>query len=151
MVAGKNGGSTLLKLVLDTHLVLEWQLWQSPRHQAFNTLAAQFLVSDATLDEWRRVLAYPLFALTGEQQIALLAQYQSKTTHLACSELGDLPKCRDPNDQKFLSLAYSAGADALLTRDKKLLKIGKHRRYREVFHTITPEAWWQSNLDQLHS
>ena len=33
------------------------------------------------------------------------------------------PQCRDPNDQKFIDLAITAGAAALITRDNDLLSL----------------------------
>lgn len=38
-----------------------------------------------------------------------------------------LPRCRDADDQKFLILAARCRADLLLTRDKLLLRLSRHR------------------------
>ncbi len=133
-----------LRLVLDTHVVLEMLLWHSPRHvpllDAQNIGACLFLVDLATLDEFERVLRYPALKLEADQQREVYASY------LACASLqdpengpADLPRCKDINDQKFLELAYGADAHALLTRDKKLLKVGKNKRYKSRFLTMTPE------------
>lgn len=50
-----------------------------------------------------------------------------------------LPRCSDPDDQKFLVLADVALADCLLTRDKALLKLGR-ARYGLPFRIAQPEA-----------
>ena len=41
----------------------------------------------------------------------------------APARLAELPRCRDPHDQKFLELARAAGADALVTKDRALLEL----------------------------
>lgn len=52
-----------------------------------------------------------------------------------------LPPCRDPDDQKFLEIALATGASQLLTRDKLLLKLARHRLVKPHFRILTPEAW----------
>ena len=135
-----------LRLVLDTHVVLEMLVWHSPRHAPLLALqqagGCVFLTDVDTLEEWRRVLGYPALKLDADQQV------QAQVRYLDCSLIElhaaapvDLPGCRDINDQKFLDLAYMTKASALLTRDKKLLKIGKNRRYKQRFLTVTPELF----------
>ena len=128
--------SAPLRLVLDTHIWLEWLLWRSPRIDPLRAgHAAGFLqlyYSSASLDEWRRVLGYPQFALPTEQIQALVLELQSLC--LQCEPapaLATLPQCRDPDDQKFLELAVQCEANYLLSRDKKLLKIGRHKLYKQ--------------------
>jgi hypothetical protein len=48
-----------------------------------------------------------------------------------------LPRCRDPDDQKFLELARACRADLLLTRDRALLELAR----RTPFRIVTPRAW----------
>lgn len=125
-----------LRLVLDTHIWLEWLLWRSPRIDPLRAgVAAGFLqlyYSSATLLEWQRVLGYPQFGLTAERIQTLVAALQSLAV---CSQpeltLATLPQCRDPDDQKFLELAVQCEASFLLSRDKKLLKIGRHKGYKQ--------------------
>jgi putative PIN family toxin of toxin-antitoxin system len=132
--------------VLDTHVLLEMLLWQSPRHQHLREAQAagaiRLLASPATMAEWLHVLARPALGLASAEIEQAHARY------LACHQLGEvepddigLPRCRDADDQKFLRLAYFAGAQALLTRDKKLLKIGKHRIYKARFRVQSPEQY----------
>ena len=52
-----------------------------------------------------------------------------------------LPACRDSDDQKFLEIARDAGASHLITRDKALLKLARHRLVRERFAVLTPERF----------
>ena len=139
-----------LRLVLDTHVVLEMLLWHSPRHAPLldsqKAGACVFLVDAATLDEFERVLAYSVLMLDAAQQAQVYVRYLAcAIPQVSLEAPADLPRCKDVNDQKFLELSYSADAFALITRDKKLLKIGKNKRYRQRFLTTTPEllgtAW----------
>ena len=123
--------------VLDTHIWLEWLLWRSPRLEPLRVKHAagslQILHSVETLAEWRRVLGYPQFAQTPEQIDALCLEFTELSQCrdlMPESERSKLPKCRDPDDQKFLELCVVGGANWLITRDKKLRKIGKHKVYK---------------------
>lgn len=76
------------------------------------------LVSRDTASELIRVLAYPKFKLTPEEQHDLLADY------LPWAEIFRVPdpppktpRCRDPHDVKFLQRARTAKANALVTGD----------------------------------
>ncbi len=125
--------------VLDTHIWLEWLLWRSPCLEPLRIKHAagqlQILHSSETLAEWRRVLGYPQFAQTEAQIEALCLEFTELTQ---CCELmpdaerSRLPQCRDPDDQKFLELSVLGAATWLITRDKKLRKIGKHKSYKSL-------------------
>jgi uncharacterized protein len=140
----------ICRVILDTHVVLELLLWDSPRHTLLREkLAAselRWIRDDAILDEWRRVLTYTDLALEQTTQQSNIELYLQQTTDVEtlidrCDIPDDLPRCRDVDDQKFLALAWQSNASWLLTRDKKLRKIGKHKRYRERFKVTTPEEW----------
>ena len=47
----------------------------------------------------------------------------------------DLPKCRDPDDQKFLEAAAAARADVLITKDVALLELARRKL---PFRILTP-------------
>ena len=125
--------------VLDTHIWLEWLLWRSPRLEPLRVQHAagrlRILHSVETLAEWRRVLGYQQFCQTAEQIEALCLEFTELTQ--ACELMPDaarnrLPKCRDPDDQKFLELCVVGAAAWLITRDKKLRKIGKHKVFKAL-------------------
>lgn len=80
------------------------------------------VVATATIAELLRVLTYPKFKLTPDEQHELLADY------LPWAEVVGIPRpppptppCRDPDDLKFLQLPIAARADALVTGDADLL------------------------------
>ncbi len=50
-----------------------------------------------------------------------------------------LPKCKDPDDQKFLELAYRGNADALVTSDNALLGLAR----KTPFSIINPVKFRQ--------
>jgi predicted nucleic acid-binding protein len=51
-----------------------------------------------------------------------------------------LPRCSDPDDQKFLALAQDAAADWLLTRDKAILRL-KRRLNAVGIRVGSPVDW----------
>lgn len=103
---------------------------------------APLLASDATLGELRHVLAYRQFGLPPERQQSLLGAYLARVERVpGCAGSAPLPACRDRDDQKFLELARDGGATHLLSRDKALLKLNRHRLIRPLFAIQTPEAF----------
>jgi putative PIN family toxin of toxin-antitoxin system len=113
------------RVVFDTNVVLSsllfhgWLSWLVGHWQAGDCV---LLVSHATAEELTRILAYPKFRLTADEQLEALASYipycEAVGIANSCSVL-----CRDPKDQPFLDLAHSGKADALVTGDKDLLAL----------------------------
>jgi putative PIN family toxin of toxin-antitoxin system len=69
-----------------------------------------------------RVLAYPKFKLTAEEQEQLLADFLPYTEVITLpTPWPDVPACRDQQDQVFLVLARVGRAEALVTGDADLL------------------------------
>ena len=102
----------------------------------------QAITNDACLGEFRRVLAYPMFALSDDLQQSALAAYGAHVTHFTGSPqdaVAALPRCSDRDDQKFLELARDSAADWLITADKALLRLARRDRLRGLFRILTPE------------
>ena len=133
-------------LVLDTNTILALWMFRDPALAPLRShvdSGAATLVSRAdALEELRRVLDYRQFALAAEDQARLLAHYQARCQLVPQPEapLDGLPACRDPDDQKFLEIA-ATGAEHLISRDKALLRLARHRLVRERFTILTPERW----------
>jgi putative PIN family toxin of toxin-antitoxin system len=117
-----------LRVVIDTNLVLSALVFAqgrlTPLRQAWQTHRIQPLVSRVTAAELIRVLAYPKFKLTADEQQELLADY------LPCCKTVRIPEpppktpaCRDAFDVPFLQLAVAGKAQALVTGDLDLLSI----------------------------
>ena len=129
------------RVVLDTNTLVSALLFQQGRlawlKTAWTTGLLVPVVSKATAAELLRLLAYPKFQLSRDEQHALLAEYlpYAETVPAIPVDL-DLPRCKDSADQKFLELAHAACVEALVTGDGDLLDLAA------VFSVpiLTPEA-----------
>jgi putative PIN family toxin of toxin-antitoxin system len=94
------------------------------------------LISRATAAELTRVLRYPRFGLSTEDAHELLADY---LPHCEVVERAEkcAAVCRDTNDQPFLDLAQSGGADLLISGDQDLLTMAG----QTTFLIETPEGY----------
>ncbi|HYJ18000.1 MAG TPA: putative toxin-antitoxin system toxin component, PIN family [Burkholderiales bacterium] len=143
-----------MRLVLDTNVWLDWLVFDGNEvaglKQARQDKVVEFVIDAACLDELRRVLAYPEFSL-GEAAIAVnLARIAELAVFF--NGTGDgaaLPRCSDPDDQKFLQLARAAKAD-LITRDKALLKLGRRTRRSCGFSISAPRDWVAAPTSSTH-
>ena len=146
-------------LVLDTNVVLDLLHFDDaaarPLLHALEAGRVRCVATDATLDEWRRVLAYPGFALDAARQAALFARYVSLALPVVSVGVNaglphkgtpihyglkpvwsHMPRCSDPDDQKFLELAASVQAHILVSKDRALLKL--RRRCAPGFQIMVP-------------
>lgn len=116
------------RVVLDTNVVLSALLftqgpaarvrhgWQSGRFVP--------LASAATARELVRVLAYPKFKLSADEQEDLLADYIPWVRVIRIPGPPPLvPECRDAFDVAFLHLAVAGAARALVSGDRDLLAL----------------------------
>ncbi len=82
------------------------------------------LVSKETVNELLRVLTYPKFKLSPQEQELLLADFLPYAEVIKVDVIPEgLPKVRDAHDQMFLVLAVVSGADYLISGDKDILDI----------------------------
>lgn len=139
------------RLVLDTNVWLDWLVFDDPGVASIRTAvtrgSAMVYLSEACAAELARVLAYPLarFTLDTTQQAAALARCRA----LACGpanfsdahDIAVLPRCADPDDQKFLQLARDCRADVLISKDRALLAMAQRRVRALPFRIITPEQF----------
>ncbi len=120
--------STVPRVVLDTNLVLSALVFSGGRlaalRRAWQSGAFTPLVSRETAAELLRVLAYPKFRLTAEDQEVILADYlpYAETVKIP-SRKPIVPACRDPFDVPFLLLAVVGETDFLVTGDQDLLSL----------------------------
>ncbi|HMA11832.1 MAG TPA: putative toxin-antitoxin system toxin component, PIN family [Steroidobacteraceae bacterium] len=126
--------------MLDTNVVLDLLHFDDavarPLRQALEAGRVRCAASAATLDEWRRVLAYPEFGLDPVRQAVLLARYRALAEMVEAAGVpARLPNCSDPDDQKFIELAAAAGAAALVSKDRALLRL--RRRCAPLFRVMT--------------
>ena len=135
-------------LVLDTNVVLDWVAFGDPRVQpivdAIERGALRAATSDACLQELRRALSYAQVRLNAAAQALAFERYVAHAMVFEIPgpvEAMDLPLCEDPDDQKFLELAWHARASHLVTRDKALLKLARRVAQSGRFVVLAPDAF----------
>jgi putative PIN family toxin of toxin-antitoxin system len=122
-----------LHVVLDTNVVLDWLVFDDR-----STLALREAVADGTLvvltdsgalTELERVLNYAQLDLNDDDKIRVLTTYQAVASPADAMDPPCLPhgfpRCRDRDDDHFIELAYRTKADALVSKDKAVLKLRK--------------------------
>ena len=139
---------TAKRLVLDTNIWLDWLVFRdlSLLHLKKSVAEGQAeIVIDADCEaELERVLAYDLarHSLDTQAQVACLAECRRIARRIDSAapeaERRLLPRCVDPDDQKFLELALAARADVLLTKDHKLLELARRTR---AFAILNPRKF----------
>jgi len=134
-----------MRIVLDTNIWLDWLVFDDPAvmplKSSRNDGMLQIPINTACLEELGRVLAYPEFELDAPTRTALFSQVRNCTYRVDTRLLSPLPRCADPDDQKFLELARDARADWLITKDKALLRLASKRWGAAGFSIGTPETW----------
>jgi putative PIN family toxin of toxin-antitoxin system len=120
------------RVVLDTNVVLFALLFGAGRlawiRRAWQHQKLQPLVCRETVNELLRVLAYPKFKLSAQEQQDLLGDFLPYAEVVALpTPWPALPACRDNKDQVFLVLAQVSQADALVSGDADILAL------RDVF------------------
>jgi putative PIN family toxin of toxin-antitoxin system len=138
-----DGGT--LRVVFDTNVLLSLFVFADSRFAPLRgeVVSGRWIAmtSAPCLAEYRRVLGYPLFALSEERQEAAYAAYLALVRMIDAvpQETIALPRCQDRDDQKFLELARDGAAHWLVTADKLLLKLRRGRRMDKLFRILTPD------------
>lgn len=143
--------ATLPRLVLDTNVCLDLFVFGDAScatlRDALRAGAVQAVTDAACRDEWLRVLGYPQLALDAARRAAAVAAFDESVCLLPTAgrpvvpAMPKLPRCADPDDQRFLELAQASGAQWLLSRDRELLKLARRTRREHGFDILTPQAW----------
>ena len=117
------------RVVLDTNVWLDWLVFDDPAIAALRAAHAdsriEIVIDEACEAELVRVLAYDLGArsLDAAAQARCIARCRGIATRVTTAGGGELPACRDADDQKFLALASTAGASFLVSKDRALLEL----------------------------
>jgi uncharacterized protein len=120
---------TIRRVVFDTSTLVSAALRSDsiPYHALQGALRfCDLCASKETLDELQRVLMRRKFErYLPERARRQFAQMVANNARLFAvrdwAELGVAPACRDPLDNKFLSLAFDSEADAIVSSDEDLL------------------------------
>jgi len=136
------------RIILDTNIWLDWLVFKDlsllKLKQAVADGEAEIFIDAACEAELERVLAYDLarHTLDAAAQADCLAECRciARLIETAAPEAGRrlLPRCLDPDDQKFLELALAARADVLVTKDHKLLELARRTK---AFRILNPRKF----------
>ena len=144
-----------MRVVLDTNVCLDAFVFADPRAAMLVAALAAGEVEAVTRadcrDEWLAVLRYPTLKLDEasiadasarfDKAVTLLPDTSVSTTHPVVSPTTTLPRCRDPDDQKFLEVAATSGASVLFSRDAEVLRLGRRTTRDGLFAIMKPEEW----------
>jgi putative PIN family toxin of toxin-antitoxin system len=117
-----------MRVVLDTNMVLSALVFggglAGRLRMAWQTQEVLPLVNTDTAQELIRVLAYPKFHLSRQDQQQLLADYlpYSQTVNMPES-MPPVPECRDSYDLMLMRLAVVGQASVLVSGDNDLLTL----------------------------
>jgi putative PIN family toxin of toxin-antitoxin system len=139
--------TTPLRLVLDTNVWLDWLAFDddaiAPLKSAQAAGAVEIFSNEACARELVAVLNYDLGkrSLGAATQATCLATFKTlaRTANRSASTATELPKCRDPDDQKFLELARDCAADYLVTKDKALLVLARRKMRPAPCGIVAPQ------------
>ena len=118
-----------VRAVLDTQVWLDWLVFDDPSAAPIREAQAagrvEIVIDAACEAELVRVLAYDLgrFSLDPGEQTECVARCRSIAKRVPTGSAAALPVCKDPDDQKFLALAASAGAQCLISKDLAVLEL----------------------------
>lgn len=120
--------SAPFRVVLDTNVVLSALVFgggvAGRLRLAWQQGAFVPLASTATALELVRVLGYPKFRLSAQEQDELLVDYLPHTRAVRIpTPPPPVPACRDPLDLPFMHLAVAGRAQVLVSGDRDLLAL----------------------------
>jgi putative PIN family toxin of toxin-antitoxin system len=141
------------RFVPDTNVCLDLFVFDDPRCAlllaAVHNGEIELVTRADCREEWRAVLSYPQLKLSEQRQAQAWERFDRWVRCVPpMTDVQNgirLPRCRDPDDQKFLELAQQSRAVALLTRDDALLRLAR-RTKREGLFVILPPAIWQAAI-----
>jgi uncharacterized protein len=132
-------------VVLDTNVVVSAHLKEDGFERFVLDLTLnhklRLFISDEILEEYRNVLARPRLKINPEQVIASLHLIEKISKRVQPKI--KVTEAKDPDDNKFLECAAEAGADFLVTGNKKhfpkRLGVTRILNARELLQEITPD------------
>ena len=146
------------RLVLDTNIWLDWLVFDDTGIHRIRQLQeaghVEILIDAPCEAEFAEVITrkFAKKTLDAQAQAAALAQCRRLTTRidaqLSPPERARLPRCKDPDDQKFLELAFAGAADILITKDRALLDIFR-RKKKQVGRTVSFKILTPQEFEEL--
>jgi putative PIN family toxin of toxin-antitoxin system len=142
---------TPVRVVLDTNVVLSALAFGGGAavrvRRAWQQGSLLPLASAATVQELVRVLAYPKFCLSQNEQDELLADYlpYAEAVRIPLPP-PTVPACRDVLDEPFMHLAVVGKAQALVSGDRDLLAIATDFERASGCPILTLDAFFRHPL-----
>lgn len=145
--------SAVERIVLDTNVLLSLWVFDDSRFLPIRAAIEKgrwvALTDAACLAEFERVLDYPAFKLDATRQRYILDDYAAIARPIPLSPCQSLPRCSDRDDQKFLELACNGAARFVVTADKALLKLARHKTFREKLEIriVGPQQFLENSVN----
>ena len=111
-------------LLFKGHLSKIVLLWQKGRVTP--------IISKETFEELRSVLNYPKFSLSQEEINSIIENEILPYFEIVEATKNLKGACRDPGDDKFISCALSASASYVVSGDKDLSDLKKHKSVKII-------------------
>jgi putative PIN family toxin of toxin-antitoxin system len=133
-------------VVVDTNVWLDLLLFDDRRAQlllqALKGGQLRAVATQPMLDELADVLTRPFIEDWPVAASQVLAQAQTMCRLVDTLPAPDrpAPRCRDPDDQKFIDLAWAWSAHWLISRDRALLMLARSASARGL-QIATPADW----------
>ena len=137
-----------MNAVFDTNLLISGVLWKGTPFQLLRWAEERHLriyTSLEILAEVYRVLHYPKFQQYIDNQQSSPGELFAKIASLCTVvQVDQVVKgvCSDADDEKFLSCARTANVEALVSGDKHLLDLKRHRSIR----ILTAREFYEENI-----
>lgn len=140
-----------LRIVLDTNVWLDIVVFEDARCASLVAAWARGRIhvvsSSACLAELHHTARRAPLRARAPGLDAALATLVARVAIVDTAAPAHLPTCRDRSDQKFVEVAVAARCDALITKDRALLKLAKRLRpMRVVPPSAALDAWLAEGL-----
>ncbi|MGN6481755.1 putative toxin-antitoxin system toxin component, PIN family [Luteibacter sp.] len=135
-----------VRVVLDTNVCLDAFVFCDPRAATLVAAIEAGEVEAVTRDdcraEWLAVLDYPTLRLDAARRTAAVSRFDALVRVLPPLDCEKKPpRCKDPDDQKFLELAAASRASIVFSRDAEVLRLGRRTKREGLFDIMRPEEW----------
>lgn len=140
------GASSVVRLVLDTNVVISGLLWRGAPGQLIDEAQNGRITLFSSVDlllELRGVLSRPKFAHVVERSgvtVEELFEGYASLAELVAPAPIEIPASRDPDDDRVLAAAVVAEADMIVSGDADLVDLGTYCDIRIVTARSALEA-----------
>lgn len=118
----------MIKIVLDTNTIISALFWEGNPRRILNLVKGgqyKLITSHEIETELIRVLAYPKFALTSQEILPIITDYNTYSHKVNIANRVEIIK-HDPTDNIFLDCAITGQAKYVISGDHHLLDLKSH-------------------------